>query len=218
MSSSTLTTSESKLPISKSSPESPTPIYLWFLQVLILWGAIAVVIWLSLPPKTPIYTITDVHSSWNYTSQVHNSSFTIRNMSSTSFIFNIKISNPNKRMGIYFDYVHLTLNHSGAIVGSKYLTGFYQGFKWSTTSCKVVVDISDQQFVMRGVAGAGGSSTTTDFRVGLEAAIQYEIFGLKTKHHLMDVAASVPIGSDGRLSDDEHNSTPRTHSTTHFET
>ncbi|XP_015883649.3 NDR1/HIN1-like protein 3 [Ziziphus jujuba] len=162
--------------------ESLTPIYFWFLQVLILWGALAAIILLSITPNSPIYTITDVRGNFSLLNQT---SF-IRN---NSLIFNIEISNPNNRIGVYFDYIHMTLNHNGSTVGNEqHVPGFYQGFKW-TTPCKVAVK-ADQKF-LKWVAGGG----TTELRVGLKTVVRYEIFGWKTKHHPMNVAARVPIFS-----------------------
>lgn len=177
---------------SRTNSESRTPIYLWFLQVLTVWGVTAKVIWLSLTPKTPISMITGV-SGWNFTLRTHN-------LSSSSFTLDIEISNPNKRMGVYFNYINVSLIHSGATIGNKSLPGFYQGFK-RTSSCKVVVNVSDQRFLGGVIAGTGGS---TELKVGLEAAIQYEIFSWRTKHHVMDVAATVPIGLDGRVSENKN--------------
>ncbi|KAH7545804.1 hypothetical protein FEM48_Zijuj01G0132700 [Ziziphus jujuba var. spinosa] len=141
--------------------ESLTPIYFWFLQVLILWGALAAIILLSITPKSPIYTITDVRGNF---SSLNQTSF-IRN---NSLIFNIEISNPNNRIGVYFDYIHMTLNHNGSTVGNEqHVPGFYQGFKW-TTPCKVAVK-ADQKF-LKWVAGGG----TTELRVGLKTVVRKE--------------------------------------------
>ena len=180
-------------------------VYIWLLQVVIVLISSSVVVWLVLIPKSPIYIITNVHipalHGRNSTSHVHLS--TSNGMNSTSHLIgnisihlNLEFSNPNKKMGIYYNYIYITLYYSDAHIGSKSLPGFYQGYK-NTTTYEVIVN-ADKQFLK------GITDETTGLRVCLESAVKYKIFKSKTKGHQIYSEAYVPVGSNGRMLGDKN--------------
>ncbi|XP_057961701.1 protein NDR1-like [Malania oleifera] len=170
-------------------------IYFWVFQGFILLGLASAVAWLSLIPKSPICTITDLHvpaldghEARNY-STFHRHEI-IRN---TSLIFNLTVSNPNKGIGINFDDISVILGDSnGTRIWTVSVPGFYQGRK-KATSLKLEVPIN-QQF-LRGVTGAG----TTGLKIDLHTAVRYRIFGLKSKHYEIDVGGYARIDFHRRI-------------------
>ncbi|KAK3035095.1 hypothetical protein RJ639_032597 [Escallonia herrerae] len=107
-----------------------------FFQVLTVLSLVSVVIWQSLIPKCPTFTITDLHvpalGSQNSTLE-HDE--VIRN---TSVIINLEISKPNKRMGIYYDDIYVTFYYDRLLEGNGSIPAFSQGRK-RITSRKVLV-------------------------------------------------------------------------------
>lgn len=172
---------------------SASSTFLWLLQVVIVSIFTALLIRYSLTPKAPIFIITNANAS-----ELNSKDFTLHHngssIRSTSYIINIEISNPNKRMGIYFNEIHLSIHHGGSPLDQTTLPGFYQGFK--KTTLHEVEFHTDHQQVARGLFT--GAETLL---FNLETAIKYKIFRSKTKHHKIDLEADVPIGSDGRTVD-----------------
>ncbi|KAJ7946236.1 Late embryogenesis abundant protein, partial [Quillaja saponaria] len=172
--------------------KSQCSIYLWFLQVVIVLVLISVVIWLCLTPKSPNYTISNA-----YIPALDTRNFTLHHnhiVRNTSIVFNLGISNPNKGMGIYFDDSYITLHHNATTIGSMTLMGFYQGHKQNDTF-EVLLNAGNR-FWERIV------TWPMDLRVCLKTLVRYEIFGHKTRHHLMKLEANIHIGSDGFISGD----------------
>ncbi|XP_030967734.1 protein NDR1-like [Quercus lobata] len=191
-------TSESQ-PILPQTSNSQVSIFLFLLEVVILLTSIAVVIWLILAPKSPIYIITNVHipalHGRNSTSHVYVSSVamnsTLNHTRDPSILLDLIFSNPNKRVGIYYKDIYITLFHCDAHIGSKLLPGFYQGYKNATTY-EVLVE-ANKQFWKEITNG------TIDLRVCVENAVKYKIFVSKTKHYQIYTEAYVPVGSNGRM-------------------
>lgn len=184
-------------------PQTSNPqvsIFLFLFEVVILWTSIAVVMWLILTPKSPIYIITNVHIpalyGRNSTSHVYVSSLVSMNSTSNhtrdpSVLLDLIFSNPNKRMGIYYNDIYITLFHGDVHIGSKLLPGFYQGYNNATTY-EVLVE-ANKQFWKEITNG------TIDLRVCLENAVKYKIFMSKTRHRQIYTEAYVPVGSNGRM-------------------
>lgn len=182
------------MPLGKDE-KSRLAISLWYLQVVIVLVLISLVIWLTLRPKHPVCKITDV-----YIPALDRGNSTIFNNEAsrnTSIIFNVEFSNPNKRMTIYYDDIHITLySNDAAVIGTKSLPGFYQGYR-STIIYEVLMNADSQQL------RKGSTSNSTDMiKVHLETAARYKIISSTTKHHQMDFEAYIGIGSDGRISGD----------------
>jgi hypothetical protein len=184
--------SESEFPILLRTREEAKPcLCLWLLQVAIVIGSSSVVIWLSLTPKSPIYIITGA-----YVPTLDGRNSTSLDGRNTSTILNLKFSNPNKKMGIFYNNINITLYYSNAVIGSSSLPGFYQGHK-KTTIYEVLVN-ADQQLWQR------VTNATTGLRVCLENVVKYKIFSYTTKHHRIYNQAHVPLGSDGRISGEKN--------------
>ncbi|KAA8515462.1 hypothetical protein F0562_018927 [Nyssa sinensis] len=152
----------------------------------------SVVIWLSLIPKSPIFTITNVYipALDSQNSTLHRNNV----VDNTSVICNLSISNPNKGIGIYYDNIHATSYYSDAVLGAKSILGFYQGHK-KTLVFDLLIN-SGKEF-WRGI----NSSENIELRVVLDTTVQYnyKIFKWKTKRHRMDFDAHMKLGPGGRI-------------------
>ena len=77
---------------------------------------------------TPIYVITDV-----YIPTLDGRNSTFHHAGNTSVLLNLQFSNPNKKMGIFYNNINITLYYRHAVIGSHHsLPAFYQGYKNTT--------------------------------------------------------------------------------------
>ncbi|KAB8784159.1 hypothetical protein FH972_026687 [Carpinus fangiana] len=176
----------------KNPSDSEPCLCLWILQVVIVNGFSSVVIWLLLTPKSPIYVITDV-----YIPTLDGRNSTFHHAGNISVLLNLQFSNPNKKMGIFYNNINITLYYRHAVIGSHHsLPAFYQGFK-NTTVYQVLVTAHHRHLRRH---RKGVKHATTGLRVCLENVVKYKILGHTTKHHQIYKEAYVPVGSDGRIS------------------
>ncbi|XP_058071383.1 protein NDR1-like [Magnolia sinica] len=167
--------------------------YLWLAQVLFLIGLIALLLWVSLRPKHPTYTIIDLSvpalNGRNTTLPVDNGSM------NTTVDFFLEIANPNKESGIYYNDINVTIYFEDENVGATTISSFYQGYDKSIQRQESVY--TNRRFskaVYRAV-----SDRTMDLKVGVATKVRYKTWGLKSKHHGMDLQGTVKIGSDGKI-------------------
>ncbi|KAK2977263.1 hypothetical protein RJ640_005525 [Escallonia rubra] len=172
--------------------ESRFAIYWWFFQVITVLSVVSVVIWLSLIPKCPTFTVTDLYvpALGSHSSTLEHDEV-IRN---TSVIINLEISNPNKRMGIYYDDIYVTLYYDDLVEGNGSIPGFSQG-RERITSRKVLVNADHQQFWRETTV------ENTDIRVALDSAVRYRRFRWKTEHYQMAFEGNLRIDPHGNLTE-----------------
>ncbi|THF96772.1 protein NDR1-like [Camellia sinensis] len=175
--------------VQKEISKTPFSIYWWFFQVIVVLGLASVVVWLSLIPKNPVFTVADIYipalNTSNSTVQQHELN---RN---TSLIFTLQISNPNKGMGIFYDDILITLFHVDDTIGTKTIPGFYQGHK---KNLLLDVLINGDTVFWRGIA-----DRVFGLRLFVETKVKYKVFRWKTKHHWMVCEASAMIDPQGRI-------------------
>ncbi|XAR65607.1 hypothetical protein NMG60_11009775 [Bertholletia excelsa] len=166
---------------SKNNPGNS--IYGWFLQVVVLWVMIFFFICLSVTPKSPSFTVTNLRVE-----ALNSSSST----NSTSLAVNLLISNPNKRMGIYYRDMLITLRHESATVGLESVPGFYQGAKRKLLGYVLVKARFGQSWrtMAEGVV---------NLNMVLETEVRYEVFAWKTKRRRMVFYALLMVDSMGRM-------------------
>ncbi|OVA11157.1 Late embryogenesis abundant protein [Macleaya cordata] len=167
--------------------------YLWVLQVVLLSGLLAFVLWLSLRPQNPIYTIVEFNFDPILSSAVQNTS----SNSTSTISFSLEVENPNKDSSIYYDNINVTVYYeSDSIGGTDVIPSFYQD-KSESHQFKQFIHAEGQLLdkVFRAV-----SNRTAEFRVGLVTSIRFKTSGLKSKHHGMELQGRVKVGSDGKIS------------------
>ncbi|KAL2244891.1 NDR1/HIN1-like protein 2 [Sesamum indicum] len=145
--------------------------YCWFFSVVTVLSMAGVVSWLSLTPKNPGFRVSDARfpDSRNHSMHLNVS------VPNNSIIFDLEISNPNKRMGIYYSGINLALFSGGGVVGTNSIPAFYQGYR-NTTLFQILIHAS-QQFWQATNAGK------VDFMVRVETAVKFRIIKWKTKLH-----------------------------------
>lgn len=108
---------------------------------LFLAGIAILVLWLVLKPiHLPKYSLNDVDIV-NFSVEPNNSTL------DADFIYNITADNPNKKIGIKYDYIDLVTSYNGQDFGQSSIPGFYQGHRNTTvlTSELKVQDFQLQQ-------------------------------------------------------------------------
>ncbi|CAA0835939.1 Unknown protein [Striga hermonthica] len=159
----------------KKNGKSEQGLYFWFFCVFTVLSLAGVVAWLSLTPKNPKFGISvvrlHVHDHDNRSSH-HNATVRVPNSSVT---FEVRIFNPNKRMGIYYDDISLELyGKSRAFMGRNSTPGFYQGYK-NCTVYEIMVR-SGREF-WRGSDNGGD----VEFVVRIETNVRFKIIKWKTE-------------------------------------
>ncbi|XP_058071382.1 protein NDR1-like [Magnolia sinica] len=166
--------------------------YLWMAQVLFLMGVIALLLWVSLSPKRPTYTIIHLSvpalNGRNTTLPVDDASM------NTTVDFWLEITNPNNESGIYYDDINITIYFDDENVGATTISSFNQGYEKSIRPESVYTNRRFSKAVYRAV-----SSGTMDLKVGVATKFRNKTWGLKSKHHGMDLQGTVKIGSDGKI-------------------
>ncbi|XP_026435713.1 protein NDR1-like [Papaver somniferum] len=171
-------------------------VYLWILQLVIFSTLLALVLWISLRPKNPTYTI--VAFSINPTSSStdiaqQNTTSSESSSNGTAIVsLNLEIENPNDDSSIYYDNVNVTVYYGEEEVGGTEIPSFHQGKGESHQFAKTVRT--------RGKILQAISNRTAEFRVGLITRIRFKTSGLKTKRNRMDLQGHVQVGSDGKIS------------------
>lgn len=165
--------------------KSTLDVYWWFLQVIFVLGFVFVVIRLTLTPKNPVFSITDIYitTSKSLNSTLHQNA---------SLIFNLETYNPNKGFGIYYDEINITFYYNEVVVGTNSSPAFYQGFK--ENSIREVV-VNAEEGIWRGISGG-----KMELRVAVETAVRYRIFRRKMKHHPFTFEGHLTVGSNGTIS------------------
>lgn len=167
--------------------------YLWLAQVIFLLGLIALLLWLSLRPKTPNYTIVDffVHDLNGENSTVPSDN----GGQNTTFTFEVEIANPNKESGIYYDTMNFTLFYGDMYVGSTAVDPFYQGYQKTATRME---SINTGRKFLKDVFGVAFNGTA-QLKVSMATSVRYRIWGRKTKHHGLALQGCLPVGPDGKI-------------------
>ncbi|KAL0442891.1 UNVERIFIED_CONTAM: hypothetical protein Slati_2011800 [Sesamum latifolium] len=145
--------------------------YCWFFSVVTVLSLAGVVSWLSLTPKNPGFRISDLRFPDFKNHSIHLNVSVPNN----SIIFDLEISNPNKRMGIYYSGINLALYRGGGVVGTNSIPAFYQGYR-NRTLFQILIHASQEFWQATNVG-------KVDFVVRVETAVKFRIIKWKTKLH-----------------------------------
>ncbi|XP_050367412.1 protein NDR1-like [Argentina anserina] len=161
--------------------------YLCILEILAVLGLLALVLWLSLRPKSPTYTIVDITIP-NYGLE--------NGTQNGSIAYILEIGNSNKDSRIYYDTSYLTFYYGQDKVAETTIAPFHQG-RHKTRSQLGDIDANPQ--VWRAVRNSI-LNATAELKVTLLTKIRYKTWGIKSKQHGQDLQGSIPVGKDGKLS------------------
>lgn len=167
-----------------------------FIGVMILLGILALVLWLVLRPnEIKVYVTTASLTQFNLTTPGNNLQYNLSTV--------VTIRNPNKRVGLYYDYLEATADYEGERFDRTTLPSFYQGHKNTTTlypafSGRSVIDLSSsdvRDFELQRQAG------TFDVKLRLWGRIRFKIgSSFKTSRTTLKIKCSlaIPYGANGR--------------------
>ncbi|XP_068644970.1 protein NDR1-like [Aristolochia californica] len=168
-------------------------IYLWLVEVVLLFGLIGTLLWLSLTPKKPTYTLVGLEIlALRNRNATHGSS-----KSSANISLELEIRNPNKKIGIYYEATHVTLFYGDHGVGQIVIGSFYQRGREIRREKQ---SVKAEKPFWRAVFRAVSNRTTADLRVDVTTFVKYLTLGLKSKRQKMEADGWVPVGSDGMIS------------------
>ncbi|KAF5729009.1 hypothetical protein HS088_TW21G01166 [Tripterygium wilfordii] len=168
--------------------------YLWFLQIIALLGLLALCLWLSLRPKEPTHTISNF--SVPPLANARTTSPCMNQDQNSTFCYDLAIKNPNKDSTVTYDVIALTFFLGQDNVGVNSIHAFQQS-KDQTLQLPNHVNTTPkiQKALLRAISNA-----TAELKVALSTRIQYKTWGIKSKHHNLDLQGVLKIGSDGKLS------------------
>ncbi|GMJ14607.1 non race-specific disease resistance 1 [Hibiscus trionum] len=162
----------------------------WFLQIIGLIGLLALCLWLVLRPRSPNYTIV------NFSVPSVNDS----NASDHGIIqYELVIDNPNKNSGIYYDDIFLIFYHGVDTVGNNTIPSFYQRKDRNSR----VLNHVDVDTPLWTALRSAILNATAELRVDLSTNIKYKTWGIKSKHHGSHREGNIPIGKDGKISNNK---------------
>ncbi|XP_010267888.1 PREDICTED: protein NDR1-like [Nelumbo nucifera] len=161
---------------------------LWLIQVVVLSGLLALVLWLALRPKNLTYTV--ISFSLPATSPVDPG-----DAQNSAISFDLEIENPNNGYGIYYNGINMTLYYNDDILGETFLPDFYQG-KGKTKKISQSIN-ADGRFLKKIFTAI--SNATAETRLGLATRIRFKSWTGKTKPHGMQLQGRIPVGSDGKI-------------------
>ncbi|XP_054779075.1 protein NDR1-like [Prosopis cineraria] len=161
----------------------PKNFYVWLLQFIGLLGLLALILWLSLRPRSPSYSI-------NFISIPQSSD------QNGSIVYNLEIENPNKESSISFDDIQLSFLYGDDQVAQSTIGSFRQG-PGKTNSVFQSVDAN--RGALKPIVNAI-SNATAELRAALMTRIRYKTWGIKSKFHGVNRQGILPIGPGGKLS------------------
>ncbi|KAG0590938.1 hypothetical protein M758_1G132200 [Ceratodon purpureus] len=92
---------------------------------LVLAGITILVLWLVLKPiHLPKYSLNNI--------DIANFAVGQNNTLNADFIYNVTAENPNRKIGIKYDYINLETSYDGQFLNSSSIPGFYQGHQNTT--------------------------------------------------------------------------------------
>nr|XP_010908729.1 protein NDR1-like [Elaeis guineensis] len=155
----------------------------WLLLVLTLSGFLILILWLTLRPSAPSYTIVDL--------SIPNANGT----GNTTILFGLEVSNPNLGGGVYYSDMNVTLFLFDENAGSMTMPSFYQGHQ-RTTSLRGGVDAGRRwsDAVVRAVTNG-----TTQLTMGLVTKVRYKTLWWWSRVHRMVEQARMSVGKDGKV-------------------
>ncbi|KAH7569510.1 hypothetical protein JRO89_XS06G0176200 [Xanthoceras sorbifolium] len=167
-------------------------LYIWLLQVIGLLGLLAFCLWLSLRPRNPTVTVVElsVPPGDNGSSVIGDG-----NQNGTLY-YNLEIQNPNKDSNIYFDDIWLTFFNGQDRAAEDKISAFKLGKDKTQRMAGRNVDVDGR--VWKALRNAI-SNATAELKVGFVTRIRYRTWGIKSKHHGMNLQGSGKIGKDGKL-------------------
>ncbi|EHA8589472.1 protein NDR1 [Cocos nucifera] len=167
----------------------------WCVGCQFTMGFVALFLWLSYRPIKPRFYVTSFSLAAGSNSTALN---LLPGDPIASFV--LEIENKNKEMGIYHDPLNVSLSFSpnsssSSAAGVALIPAFYQGYQ--KTADKSGTFSSPGFPAARPPWVAAVTNGTAVFRVRVESAFRYKVFGRKTRHHSVRLAGDVQVDAAG---------------------
>ncbi|XP_044482004.1 protein NDR1-like [Mangifera indica] len=150
-------------------------------------GLTALFMWLSLRSEKPKCSIQDF-----YLPALNKS---LNSPNNTTLYFKLKLQNPNKDKGIFYDPVNVTIynksNTTTSYIGSHVVPNFYQGHK---KTARKDGNVTAEKDVLEQAVFA---NRTAVFRLNLATKVRFKIIFWKTKRYMIMVGADVVVNDNG---------------------
>ncbi|KAF3779969.1 NDR1/HIN1-Like protein 3 [Nymphaea thermarum] len=164
-----------------------------FLTLLLIFGVIAFVLWLSLRPHRPRFHI----EGFSFPGISQNGS-----LQNTLITFNFTIRNPNQKIGIHYDSMEAQVFYRDRLLGQTPLVShFYQGPKNTTVVLGQVnaTPLPATDPVWQNIV-ADRSAGKVGFRIEMTIEVRSKVASWNArKAHAMHVECLVDVGSDGLI-------------------
>ncbi|KAK0602816.1 hypothetical protein LWI29_037227 [Acer saccharum] len=158
-------------------------------------GLTSLFMWLSLRTSDPKCSIDKF-----YLPALNGSLNSSERNTNNTLYFLLKLENPNKDKGIYYDPVNVTVavyndkpSKNLSQIGRYVIPNFYQGHKKKAYK-NGSFDFDRQQAVIKAVLK---NSTAAEFRVDMTTAVRFKIMAWKTKRHKIKVGGDVKVNGEG---------------------
>ncbi|KAF8109674.1 hypothetical protein N665_0093s0027 [Sinapis alba] len=149
-------------------------------------GLTSLFLWLSLRPDKPKCSI-----EYFYLPAL-NKSLDSHSRLNTTLNFMVRLTNPNKDQGIYYDDVHLSFSTNSSSLVNYTVPRFYQGHKKKASKWGQTLPLNNQT-VSRAVLPNGSAV----IRMDLKTHVRFKIVFWKTKRYGVEVGADVEVNGDG---------------------
>ncbi|KAI3899974.1 hypothetical protein MKW92_040465 [Papaver armeniacum] len=161
-------------------------------------GLTALLLWLTLKPSSPKYSIESF-----YVPILNKTTTSQSTVNSTTISFDLRLKNENRNKGIYYDALDLTFfyyfpeNSSFLQIGDITIPEFYQGHLKTAHRLESI-----QSYGVSWKDVKTNGSSTKMFRVDLDTRVRYKIMLSRTKRHRMRLGVNVTVNDEGAKSVD----------------
>ncbi|KAI3706435.1 hypothetical protein L6452_24179 [Arctium lappa] len=153
------------------------------LALIVLVGLTILIIWLTIKPKKLVYSIED--------GSVHNYNLSNSNHLNATYYFVLRAYNPNKKVSVYYDKVHIVVLYDDQTISTGIIDPFYQP-KRNATRFKLNLsshDVTLPQQIARDLK-VERSSGQIEMIVKLKARIRFKVGMWKSRHYRMKVTCA----------------------------
>lgn len=166
--------------------------YLWLLQIVGLLGLIALILWLSLRPKTATVTVVEL------TIPPIGDSSSATDGGNGTLLYALEVENPNKDSSIDFDDVVLTFLFGQDTAATDTILSFDldKDKKQEIRGQNVNVNARSWKALRTAVSKNGTALLKVDF----STKFRYKTIGIKSKHRGAKWQGDVQLGKDGKIS------------------
>ncbi|KAJ4703206.1 protein NDR1-like [Melia azedarach] len=166
-------------------------IYLWVLEIVGLLGLLALILWLSLRPKSPTVTVVDLSVP-----PIDNSSSSAADDDDENdgLSYTIEIDNPNRDSTIYFDDILLMFFFGQDTAATDRISAFKLD-KVSKNRNRVKADAR----LWKALRSAISKNSTAPVKVDFSTRYRIKTMGLKSKRHEIKLQGDVQLGKDGKI-------------------